>query len=170
MTRRYPVGAEVVTGGVDFRVWAPKRRRVEVVLSDGAVELTPEPGGYFSGLAPQARDGSLYRYRLDGGDSFPDPASRFQPEGPLGPSQVVDPSTFRWTDASWGGYAIDGQVIYEMHVGTFTREGVWESATRELAELANAGITVVELMPLAEFPGRFNWGYDGVDWFAPAHI
>ncbi|HSG39093.1 MAG TPA: malto-oligosyltrehalose trehalohydrolase, partial [Thermoanaerobaculia bacterium] len=103
------------------------------------------------------------------GDAFPDPASRFQPEGPHGPSQVVDPSTFQWTDRDWRGVTREGQVIYEMHVGTFTPEGTWAAAARELPELADLGITVLELMPVAEFPGRFGWGYDGVDLFAPYH-
>ena len=165
-----PIGAEVVPGGVHFRVWAPRRKKVEAVLDSGlAAPLEPEPGGYFSGLA-EAADGARYRFRLDGGESFPDPASRFQPEGPHGPSQVVDPSRFPWSDASWPGVTIEGQVIYEMHLGTFTREGTWEAARRELPELAEVGITVVEIMPVADFPGRFGWGYDGVGLFAPVRI
>ena len=178
--RRLPVGAEVLPeGGVHFRVWAPKRKRVEVIIEGEpgvksesarrAVELEPEPSGYFSGVVRAATAGTLYRYRLDGGDGFPDPASRFQPEGPHGPSQVIDPSTFPWTDQGWGGVAIEGQVIYELHVGTFTSEGTWEAAARELEELADLGVTVIEAMPIHEFPGRFGWGYDGVDLFAPAH-
>src|SRR4051812_26287827 len=104
MTRRYPIGAEPTPGGTHFRVWAPKRRRVEVVLDSGlAVELAGEDGGYFSGLVAEAHVGARYRYRLDGGDAFPDPASRFQPEGPHGPSEVVDASLFGWTDDAWNG-------------------------------------------------------------------
>jgi maltooligosyltrehalose trehalohydrolase len=171
-SRRLPVGAELTGRGVDFRVWAPRARRVEVVLDDGAtaVALTPEGGGYHGGLVEAATRGTHYRFRLDGGRLLPDPASRFQPQGPHGPSQVVDPSAFPWTDAGWRGVGLAGQVLYEMHVGTFTREGTWEAATRELRELARAGITVVELMPVAEFPGRFGWGYDGVDLFAPTRL
>src|SRR5215210_4276154 len=132
MTRRFPIGAEASPTGAHFRVWAPKRAKVEVVLSDGrAAELTREPHGYFSG-AVDAVAGDRYRYRLDGGDSFPDPVSRFQPEGPHGPSQLVDPTAFRWADDHWRGVVLEGQVIYEMHIGTFTREGTWEAATREL--------------------------------------
>ncbi|MEA2603032.1 MAG: maltooligosyltrehalose trehalohydrolase [Acidobacteriota bacterium] len=169
--RRLPVGAEVVPGGVHFRVWAPRRRKVEVVIDGRAVlEFQHEPGGYFSGFVEGAGDGSFYRYRLDGGDAFPDPASRFQPEGPHGPSQVVDPSGFQWTDRDWQGLVREGQVIYEMHLGTFTPEGTWEAAARELPELAALGITVIELMPVVEFPGEFGWGYDGVDLFAPYHL
>ncbi len=158
--------------GVHFRVWAPRRKRVEVVFEGGwaPVELAPEEEGYFSGLAEGIGAGALYRFRLDGGDAFPDPASRFQPEGPHGPSQVIDPSTFEWTDRDWRGVTREGQVLYEMHIGTFTREGTWAAAARELPELADLGITVLEVMPVAEFPGRFGWGYDGVDLFAPYHL
>jgi maltooligosyltrehalose trehalohydrolase len=170
VTRRLPIGAEVVPEGVHFRVWAPRRKKVEVVFDKNGLELEREENGYFSGLAEGLEVGALYRYRLDGGDAFPDPASRFQPEGPHGPSQVVDPSTFRWTDGGWRGIGRDGQVVYEMHVGTFTREGTWAAAEKELPELAETGITVIELMPVAEFPGRFGWGYDGVDLFAPYHV
>jgi maltooligosyltrehalose trehalohydrolase len=132
-------------------------------------ELTAEADGYFSGLVAGAGAGALYKYRLDGGDAFPDPASRYQPQGPHGPSRVVDPAEFRWSDGGWPGIGREGQVIYELHVGTFTPEGTWEAAARELPELAELGVTVVEMMPVAELPGRFGWGYDGVDLFAPYH-
>jgi maltooligosyltrehalose trehalohydrolase len=176
VSRRLPIGAEVVPGGVHFRVWAPRCKRVEVVFESPSGswpverELEVEKDGYFSGLVPEAGAGALYRLRLDDGDAFPDPASRFQPQGPHGPSQVVDPSTFEWTDKKWAGVRRDGQVIYEMHAGTFTPEGTWEAAARNLPALAELGITVVELMPVAEFPGEFGWGYDGVDLFAPYHV
>jgi maltooligosyltrehalose trehalohydrolase len=101
---------------------------------------------------------------------YPDPASRFQPDGPHGSSCIVDPTKFRWSDAQWLGLKIKGQIIYEMHVGTFTNEGTWRAAADELSELARIGITVIEMMPVAEFPGRFGWGYDGVDLFAPSHL
>jgi maltooligosyltrehalose trehalohydrolase len=156
--------------GVHFRVWAPRRRRVEVVIEGQAVELKPEEAGYFSGFAAYAADGMRYRYRLDGGEQFPDPASRFQPDGPHGPSQIVDPGKFRWTDDGWRGVGLEGQVVYEMHIGTFTREGTWEAAIRELPELAALGITLLEVMPVADFSGRFGWGYDGVDVFAPTRL
>ncbi|MBX9583396.1 MAG: malto-oligosyltrehalose trehalohydrolase, partial [Gemmataceae bacterium] len=173
--RRPPVGAEVVDGGVEFRVWAPRRRRVEVVLETGRAagphELAREPGGYHCGRVARAAAGDRYRYRLDGGDQLlPDPTSRFQPDGPHGPSEVVDPSRFEWTDAGWKGRTLPGQVIYELHVGTFTAEGTWAAAARELPELADAGFTVVEVMPVADFPGRFGWGYDGVNLFAPTRL
>ncbi|HYO13039.1 MAG TPA: alpha-amylase family glycosyl hydrolase, partial [Thermoanaerobaculia bacterium] len=170
------MGAEVVPEGVCFRVWAPRCERVEVVVEGPSgswpveMDLDVEGNGYFSGLVPGAGAGALYRFRLDDGEAFPDPASRFQPQGPYGPSQVVDPATFEWTDEDWPGIGRDGQVLYEMHIGTFTPEGTWGAAARELPELADLGITVLELMPVAEFPGEFGWGYDGVDLFAPYHV
>jgi maltooligosyltrehalose trehalohydrolase len=111
-----------------------------------------------------------YAYRLDGGPACPDPASRFQPAGPHGPSEIVDPGAFAWNDAEWPGITREGQVIYEMHIGTFTAAGTWEAASRELPELAQSGITVVELLPVADFVGDFGWGYDGVDLFAPTRL
>lgn len=176
VSRRLPVGAEVQPGGgVHYRVWAPRRARVDVILSRGGaadetIALAAEDGGYFSGLVRHASPGDRYRFRLDGDRAYPDPASRFQPDGPHGPSQVIDPSTFAWTDGAWRGVAIDRQVIYEMHVGAFTPEGTWAAAAREVDELARLGITVLEIMPVAEFPGRFGWGYDGVDLFAPTRL
>lgn len=177
--RRMPVGAEPAPGGgAHFRVWAPSRRRVEVVLESGAggaagdpVPMERDAEGYFSVLIPSAAPGDLYRYRLDGGDEpRPDPASRSQPEGPHGPSRIVDPSSFRWTDDDWPGPTIHGQVVYEMHVGTFTPEGTWAAAERLLPYLAETGITMIELMPIADFPGEFGWGYDGVSLFAPTRL
>jgi maltooligosyltrehalose trehalohydrolase len=169
-----PVGAEVVAGGgVHFRVWAPRRRRVEVVWGEGAVaelEREADGGGYFSGFAADAVAGDLYRLRLDGGEAFPDPASRFQPRGPHGPSRVVDAAAWRWCDDSWRGPEPRGQVIYEMHIGTWTEEGTWAAAAARLSELADLGVTMLEVMPVAEFAGRFGWGYDGVDLFAPSHL
>jgi len=170
-SRRLPVGAEVSPEGVHFRVWAPALKTVDVVVAGGKpVSLQSEQAGYFSGLVPDARVGSRYKYRIDGGELCPDPASRFQPDGPHGDSQVVDPAAFSWTDRDWRGVMLPHQVIYEMHIGTFTQQGIWSSAADELPQLADTGITVLELMPVAEFPGRFGWGYDGVQWFAPAHI
>ena len=176
--RRLPAGAEAQPqGGAHFRVYAPKRRRVEVVLENDSgneqksFELRAEDGGYFSGLIKEAAAGTLYRFRLDGSEkTYPDPASRFQPTGPHGPSQIVDPSLFRWSDDEWRGVRREGQVIYEMHAGTFTRQGTWAAAATELPELADLGITVIEMMPVADFPGRFGWGYDGVNLFAPTRL
>jgi maltooligosyltrehalose trehalohydrolase len=180
--RRLSMGAELVgaggPSGVHFQVYAPKRSRVTVVVqSEGArapertLALTRGEGGMFAGLADGIGAGARYGLRLeDDPKLYPDPASRFQPDGPHGLSQVIDPSTFAWTDAAWRGPTLRGQVIYEMHVGTFTKEGTFASAMRELEELRDVGITLIELMPVAEFPGRFGWGYDGVDLYAPSHL
>jgi maltooligosyltrehalose trehalohydrolase len=172
--RRYPIGVERTAGGdLDCRVWAPKRGRVELVFDDDrtSVPLEPEGDGYFRAVFRDMRASMRYWFRLDGGEQlFPDPASRAQPDGPHGASQVVDPHAFRWTDSSWKGVCASGQVLYEMHVGTFTEAGTWAAATAELPELARLGVTVLEIMPLAEFPGRFGWGYDGVDLFAPTRL
>jgi maltooligosyltrehalose trehalohydrolase len=145
---------------------------VEVLESESgrATPLAAEADGYFSGLLPGVGAGTRYRYRLDGAEAFPDPASRFQPEGPHGPSEVIDPAAFAWHDGSWGGIRLEGQVLYELHVGAFTTEGTWAAAARELPELAAAGITTIEMMPVADFPGRFGWGYDGVNLFAPTRL
>ena len=169
MKRRLPVGADVVTDGVHFRVWAPRRSRVDVVIGSAEHRLDAEDGGYFSGTVSSASHGTRYRYKLDGGASFPDPASRFQPDGPHGASEVVDPSRFRWSDAGWSGLDERGQVLYEMHIGTFTPDGTFAAAAAEIPELVSLGVTAVEVMPVAEFPGDFGWGYDGVDFFAPYH-
>ena len=175
--RRYPIGAELI--GPDrahFRVWAPKTQRVDLVLEGSAAKtprqtfhaLEAEEGGYFSGPA-KAGAGARYWFRVNN-NFYPDPASRFQPDGPHGPSCIVDPAQFRWTDSQWPGISLKGQIIYEMHVGTFTKEGTWRAAAQQLDELARIGITVVEMMPVADFPGKFGWGYDGVDLFAPSHL
>ena len=168
--RRYSVGAECrENGGVDFRLWAPAHRAVEVIIDDRAAAMRAEEDGYFSAYVESAGPGTLYRYRLDG-EALPDPASRSQPSGPHGPSCVVDPRRYRFNDASWRGASARGQIIYEMHIGTFTREGTWAAAAAQLPELARFGITVIEMMPVAEFPGEFGWGYDGVDLWAPSHL
>ncbi|HEX4611392.1 MAG TPA: malto-oligosyltrehalose trehalohydrolase [Urbifossiella sp.] len=171
-TRRLPVGAEVVPGGVHFRAWAPIRRAVQLLVENGpTVALEPEGGGYFSALVPGLAAGARYTYRLDGrANTHPDLASRYQPEGPHGPSQVIDPAAFSWADSSWKGIAEVGQVFYELHIGTFTPEGTWAAAAARLPELAKLGVTAVEVMPVAEFPGEFGWGYDGVQIFAPTRL
>jgi len=171
--RRLPVGAEPAPdGGVHFRVWAPRRRTVVVVLDDATngFGLTPEPGGYFSGVVRDARAGSRYRFLVDDEAALADPASRFQPEGPHGPSMVIDPGEFRWQHADWPGIAPSRRVIYEMHVGTFTPEGTWHAAEEFLPALAKVGVTILEVMPVHDFAGTFGWGYDGVDLFAPTRL
>jgi len=169
--RRLPIGAEPVDSEhTHVRVWAPRPRRVQVVSGGVTTALERDSDGYHSGVFRGAA-GALYQFKLDDDERlYPDPASRFQPEGPHGPSEIVDASTFHWTDREWTGAVIDGQVAYEMHVGTFTQAGTFAAATAELRELARVGITLVEVMPLAEFEGQFGWGYDGVDLFAPTRL
>ena len=167
--RRLPIGAEVMPGkGVHFRVWAPRSKSVAVEVDNSLAKLQPERNGYFSGIVETVRPGTLYKYKLDSG-LFPDPASRFQPEGPHGPSQVIDPTAFRWSDSKWKGVPA-AQVIYEMHIGTFTPQGTYAAAREHLPKLVDLGITTLEVMPVAEFPGHFGWGYDGVDLFAPTRL
>jgi maltooligosyltrehalose trehalohydrolase len=176
--RKLPVGADVFSDGVHFRVWAPKCQHVELVLlePDGYSErhiqpLEPESGGYFSTFSDQARAGSLYGFSLDQHKHlYPDPASRFQPRGVHGPSQVVDPSAYVWKNAVWRGCTLKGQVAYELHLGTFTPQGTWTAAREKLPHLADVGVTLLEIMPIAAFHGEFGWGYDGVAWYAPYHV
>ena len=170
-TRKRAVGAELVDGGVDFRVWAPDRDAVSVVIANGDVQLEREVDGHFRGVVASAGAGTRYRFRLDRADTlYPDPASRFQPDGPHGDSEVIDPSTYRWRDGDWHGVSARGLVIYEMHIGTFTHEGTWRAAIEQLGALREIGINLLEVMPVHEFPGRFGWGYDGVDLWATEHL
>lgn len=172
-----PVGAEVLpAGGVRFRVWATESRNVAVILGKDEdlensvkIALKPETDGYWSGVVADACAGMHYRYQLDAG-AFPDPASRFQPQGPHGASRIVDPADFSWSDCDWKGVSPEGQVIYEMHIGSFTPEGSWAAAMMQLPQLAELGVTLLEVMPIADFPGRYGWGYDGVNLFAPSRL
>jgi maltooligosyltrehalose trehalohydrolase len=170
--RRYPVGAELTSDGTAFRVWAPKRHRASLVIEGGGEHpLRRESDGYFSGSTAEARPGTRYRFRLDDDRTlYPDPASRFQPDGPHGPSQVVDPGAYSWSDNNWKGVRLEGQVLYELHIGTFTPEGTWAAAADKLPLLKEVGVTVIEMMPVNDFPGRFGWGYDGVNLFAPTRL
>lgn len=179
ISRRLPIGAEILPeGGAHFRVWSDRNERLSVVIVGGIndkllseCELTPEGNDYYSALIPEAKEGDRYSFLLNGQpELLPDPVSRFQPRGPHGPSQLVNPNNYSWTDSSWRGIERQDQVIYEMHIGTFTREGTYAAATNQLGELANLGIGVIEVMPLADFPGRFGWGYDGVNLFAPTRL
>jgi maltooligosyltrehalose trehalohydrolase len=163
----YPVGGQLEERGASFRVWAQGRQEVAVRVGNSEHQLDAEPHGYFSACIPDVREGDRYAFVVDGKGPFPDPASRFQPEGPHEPSQLVDPQRFKWTDDHWHGVTLPHQVIYELHIGTFTREGTWLSAMKQLPELVRLGITVIEVMPVADFAGKFGWGYDGVDLFAP---
>jgi maltooligosyltrehalose trehalohydrolase len=172
-----PMGADVTAAGTRFRVWAPERKSVHVVLVDPNGKererhrLRAEPNGFFSAILQNASHGSLYYFQLDDDPKkYPDPASRFQPQGVHGPSQVIDPGRFIWREKSWPGVRLKGLVIYELHIGTFTPAGTWRAAIEKLPHLRELGINLVEVMPLATFPGKFGWGYDGVSWFAPTQL
>ena len=151
-----------------FRVWAPKAHSVEVHLHAPEERLVPlehQAWGYFEAVVPRVEPGALYKYRLDHRIERPDPASQFQPHGIHEASQVVDP-VFAWTDHAWRGIALEQYIFYELHIGTFTPEGTFAGVERQLDYLAELGVTAVELMPVAQFPGDRNWGYDGVHPFA----
>jgi len=155
-------------GRCRFIVWAPLRQKVEVHLlapQERLLSLERDEQGYYQGIAEGVEPGSLYFYRLDGLQETPDPASRSQPQGVHGPSQVVDPY-FPWEDRSWFGLPLQQYIIYELHVGTFAPEGTFDTIIPYLDELLDLGITALELMPVAQFPGNRNWGYDGVYPFA----
>ena len=165
-------GANVVPGGVNFRIWAPKARRVdvEIVGKKRATfwRLASVEDGVHAGTVPELRAGARYRFRLDGGASYPDPWSRSQPAGVHGPSEVVDLASFRWTDDDWRGIEGARLVLYEVHVGAYSPEGTFDALARQLTEIHRLGVTAIELMPVAEFPGRWNWGYDGAYPYAPS--
>lgn len=151
-----------------FRVWAPHADRVDLVVDDDDETLTRADDGWWES-AREREAGMRYGFSLDGGPVLPDPRSEFQPDGVHGRSQVVDHTTFHWSDHDWEGLGLTGSILYEMHVGTFTADGTFDAAIARLPHLAELGIDAIEVMPVAEFPGRRGWGYDGVDLFAPHH-
>ena len=166
-------GAIPVGGGVRFRLCAPAATRVQLLLRrrghpERAVELQRAAHGLWEATVERATAGDRYAYTLDEGEPRPDPASRFQPDGVHGWSEVIDPSAHAWTDGDWAGPDPRRAVIYELHVGTFTPPGTFRGAIEKLPFLRDLGVTAIELMPLADFPGRRNWGYDGVALFAPS--
>jgi maltooligosyltrehalose trehalohydrolase len=163
--RKEALGATLLTDdSCNFLVWAPRANQVEVCISEPherIIVMQREEPGYFRAAAENISDGTLYRYRLDGKKERPDPASRLQPKGVHGPSAVVD-NRFGWSDSSWLGLPLEKYVIYELHVGTFTGPGTFDAIVARIPTLKDLGITAVELMPVAQFPGDRNWGYDGV--------
>jgi len=158
------LGAVLVSeNACSFLVWAPRARSVEVSIVEPAKRAVPMQAagcGYFHAVVEGVSAGALYRYRLDGEKERADPASRYQPQGVHGPSQIVD-SRFDWTDSEWRGIPLEKYVLYELHVGTFTPEGTFDAIIPRLATLKDLGVTAIELMPVAQFPGDRNWGYDG---------
>ena len=168
---RHRFGAQVHDHGVQFRVWAPAQTGIAIAFEGRPdVAMTRDDEGFFTADVKDARAGDRYRFRLAQG-MRPDPASRFQPEGPFEPSQVVDARCFPWTDHEWtGAPPPHRQVLYELHLGTFTEEGTWAAASQHLPRLADIGVTTLEVMPVAEFAGKFGWGYDGVQLFSPSRL
>jgi malto-oligosyltrehalose trehalohydrolase len=168
-----PFGAELTaTGEVRFRLWAPAAREVELVLHDNPqtprlLKMEARPEGWFELVTSEARAGSRYRYRIDGKQEVPDPASRSNPDDIHAPSEVIDPLAFEWDDADWRGRPWHEAAVYELHVGTFSPEGTFAGAAKKLDHLVELGVTTLELMPIADFPGKRGWGYDGVLQFAP---
>ena len=152
-----------------FRVWAPDRRRVELVAGGRRSDMVRGERGWWMAPEPAPEHGLRYGYSLDGGEVRPDPRSPWQPDGVLGLSAVVDQGRHSWGDAGWKGRDLAGAVIYELHVGTFSTSGTFDGVVEHLPHLVGLGVDFVELMPVAEFPGRRGWGYDGVDLFAPHH-
>ncbi|HEX9741755.1 MAG TPA: malto-oligosyltrehalose trehalohydrolase [Nitrospiraceae bacterium] len=170
-TWKLDLGAMPGPSGVRFRVWAPHAKTVAIRLTKpkaDTVKMESAESGYFESIVPGIGAGARYVYVLDGGKERPDPASRFQPDGVHAPSAVVDPNAFRWTDQNWRGLPLKDLIIYELHTGTFTKEGTCRSAIAMLDYLKQeVGVTAIELMPVAQCPGARNWGYDGVYLFAP---
>jgi maltooligosyltrehalose trehalohydrolase len=166
------LGAWVAEDGVRFRVWAPESTTVDVVYERLGATVTralePEAGGIFAGWVPGIGAGIKYRFCLDRDRLLPDPASRWQPDGIDGPSAIVDASRFAWTDRNWRGIALEDLVIYELHVGTFSKEGTFAGVEQHLDHLRQLGVTAIEIMPIGEYAGRHNWGYDGVFLYAPS--
>lgn len=162
------LGASYAPTATTFRVWAPNAERVETVLTEDntIISMHAEPQGYFSCTVPDLAPGTRYLYQLDGEKQRPDPATRNQPEGVHGPSAVVDPS-FEWADAGWCPPTLRNSVKFELHVGTFTAEGTFDAIIAHLPRLRELGVTTLQLMPVAQFPGARNWGYDGVQLYCP---
>ena len=170
--RRLSAGVELVSAqSAHVRVWAPACRHVDFAIDGGVSHpLEPAADGFFEGTVSGVAAGTRYWFRLNRDRLRPDPVSRFQPDGPNGPSMVVNPHEFNWADRDWRGVQPRGHVLYEMHVGTFTPDGTWSAAADQLPALADLGITVIEMMPVADFAGRFGWGYDGVNLYAPSRL
>ena len=163
-------GARLKNGGCEFRVWAPKAKQVTLQLvGSGEYTMEVESGGYFRYSAP-AKAGDKYFYQVDGQKPVPDPVSRYLPEGVHGPTAIIDPSAFRWSDESWRGLDLLEYITYELHIGTFTPQGTFEAVIEKLEYLKySLGVSVIEVMPVAAFPGERNWGYDGVSPYAVQH-
>ncbi|HEX4615198.1 MAG TPA: malto-oligosyltrehalose trehalohydrolase, partial [Stellaceae bacterium] len=167
-THHMPFGAESqVDGRVRFRLWAPPHREVQIELDGETVAMQPIGEGWHELVTERAHAGTRYRFVLPDGLRVPDPASRYQPEDVHGPSEVIDPAAYVWCDAGWSGRPWEEAVVYELHIGAFTPEGTFRAAVDKLDHLVALGVTAIELMPIGDFPGGRNWGYDGVLPYAP---
>jgi maltooligosyltrehalose trehalohydrolase len=170
--RRYSQGAELSVAGVSFRIWATEKKSVSVVLLDAnrspmrELPAQADSSGYYSVEDPDAKPGMFYQYRLDG-NVFPDPATRFQPFGVHGPSEILAPNSFVWSDQSWRPPKPGDLIIYELHIGTFSSAGTFRAVIEHFDHLLRLGVNAIEIMPIADFPGDRNWGYDGVNLYAP---
>jgi maltooligosyltrehalose trehalohydrolase len=160
-------GARLTSEGTTFRLWAPAARRVDVALEQQRYPLTSCKHGWFETSVPDVKAGARYKFRIDDEIDVPDPASAFQPDDVFGPSEVIDPKNYAWRAADWRGRPWHETVLLEAHVGTFTQEGTYRAMIGKLDHLVETGITALELLPLADFAGTRNWGYDGVLWYAP---
>ncbi|MGE0062046.1 MAG: malto-oligosyltrehalose trehalohydrolase [Xanthobacteraceae bacterium] len=163
-------GPRLTAEGVEFRLWAPAAKIVDLVIGDEVMPMAGDGHGWFARDVPGAGGGTKYRLRVDDELTIPDPASRFQPHDVSGPSQVVDHKAYRWRSSGWRGRPWHEASVLELHVGAFTQAGTFRAAIETLDHVAATGLTAIELMPLADFPGRWNWGYDGVLWFAPDSV
>ncbi|MFN5487008.1 MAG: malto-oligosyltrehalose trehalohydrolase, partial [Bradyrhizobium sp.] len=157
-------GPELTADGARFRLWAPAAKRVDLLL-DKPHALTRDAAGWYVAEIPGTRDGTRYKFRIDDEVDVPDPASAFQPDDVFGPSEVIDHAAFKWRATGWRGRPWHEAVILEAHVGTFTPDGTYRAMIDRLDHLVATGITALELMPLADFAGKRNWGYDGVLWY-----
>jgi maltooligosyltrehalose trehalohydrolase len=155
------LGAQLQADLCRFRVWAPQAKRLKLRLNGRESEMRPSGGGYFE-LETKATAGDRYFYSIDDKKPVPDPVSRFLPEGVHGPTEIIDPEAFPWTDQRWRGVPYREAIFYELHIGTFTQEGTFAGAIAKLPYLKRLGVTMIELMPVCAFPGTRNWGYDGV--------
>ena len=160
-------GAKLSSEGTTFRLWAPAAKRVDLVLEQRSYRLIPTKHGWFEIEVAESKAGTRYKFRIDSELEVPDPASAFQPEDVSGPSEVIDHASYSWRASDWRGRPWHETVLLEAHVGAFTREGTYRAMIEKLDHLAETGITALELLPLADFAGRYNWGYDGVLWYAP---
>jgi maltooligosyltrehalose trehalohydrolase len=164
---RHSFGPRLTEKGAIFRLWAPAAQRVDVVLGDQAHPLKPGDDGWFAAEIAGVKAGATYRFRIDGKTDVPDPGSRFQPNDIAGPSEVINHKAYPWRATDWRGRPWEETVLIETHVGTFTPQGTYRAMIDKLDHLVATGITALELMPLADFAGKRNWGYDGVLWYAP---